>query len=104
MSAPPRCLEVSTTKCSSAERLLLFVTDAAMSLTSTVLVGNSTRPEISGTSLQPRTGERRNSLVLGVDVVLEENTLDAITQVFAPGFMLDQTDARWKPLGLAVTK
>ncbi len=48
----------------------------------------------------PRTMEQLTSLLKGADLLLEDEVLDRIDEIVAPGTDLYQADGAWKPPSL----
>jgi aryl-alcohol dehydrogenase (NADP+) len=60
-------------------------------------------PAVTAALLGPRTEEQLEDLLEASELRLDEDLLDAIDDVVAPGVTLNPADAGWDPPGLAAT-
>lgn len=77
------------------ERLTTIAKEAGLSLTHMALAWNGTHPAVTSTLLGPRTEEQLADLLGAVGVNLDDDILDAIDEVVAPGVNLNPADAGW---------
>lgn len=85
----------------AAARALQAVADAAgLSLTHLSLAWATAHPAVSSVLLGPRTEDQLDDLLGATDVVLDDDTLDAIDRIVPPGVDLNPDDAGYVPPGL----
>ena len=58
-------------------------------------------PAVTASIVGPRTMDHLEDLLSGADVRLDEDTLDAIDDVVAPGTLIDEADRGWDPPWMA---
>lgn len=87
-------------KFDAVETLTEIAEHAGVSLTHLALAWNTEHPAISATLLGPRTEEQLDDLLGATDLRLDEDTLDAIDAVVAPGESINPADVAWSPPGL----
>ncbi|RLE26143.1 MAG: aldo/keto reductase [Actinobacteria bacterium] len=87
-------------KFDAVEALAEIAEHAGMSLTHMALAWNSEHPAVSTTLLGPRTEDQLADLLGAADLRLDEDTLDAIDAVVAPGESINPADSAWTPPGL----
>jgi aryl-alcohol dehydrogenase-like predicted oxidoreductase len=79
------------------ERLEAVADKAAMALTHVAAAFTLAHPAVTSAIVGPRTMNQLDDLLAGADVRLDDETLDAIDEVVAPGTMVDQADRGWDP-------
>jgi hypothetical protein len=62
------------------------------------VIGN---PGVTAAIIGPRTMEQLTDLLAGASVALDDDVLDRIDQIVAPGVNLNPADAGWQPPVLA---
>lgn len=87
-------------KADAARQLEKVAATAGVPLTHMALAWATTHPAISAVLLGPRTSEQLTDLLGAADVVLDDDTLDAIDAVVAPGVDLNPADAGYSPPAL----
>jgi aryl-alcohol dehydrogenase (NADP+) len=79
------------------ERLEAVADKAAMPLTHLAAAFTLAHPAVTSAIVGPRTMDQLDDLLGGADVRLDDETLDAIDEVVAPGTLVDQADRGWDP-------
>ena len=70
---------------------------SGISLTHMAIAFSLAHPAVTSSIIGPRTMEQLTDLLAGADVRLEDDTLDAIDEVVAPGSVIEQSDRGWEP-------
>jgi aryl-alcohol dehydrogenase-like predicted oxidoreductase len=83
------------------ERLEAVADKAGIPLTHLAVAFTLTHPAVTSAIVGPRTSDQLEDLLAGADVRLDEETLDAIDDVVAPGTLVDPTDRGWEPPWMA---
>ena len=91
-------------KFDAVEALTAIADNAGMSLTHIALAWNTEHPAVSATLLGPRTEKQLNDLLGATDLRLDEDILDAIDTVVAPGVSINPADVAWSPPGLDASR
>lgn len=90
-------------KFGAVEALSSIAAEAGLSLTHLALAWNVEHPAITCALLGPRTEEQLDDLLGAADVRLDDDVLDAIDRVVAPGATINPADSGWTPPGLDAT-
>jgi aryl-alcohol dehydrogenase (NADP+) len=91
-------------KFDAVEALKVIADKAGISLTHMALAWNREHPAVSATLLGPRTEEQLNDLLGAADLWLDDDTLNAIDAVVAPGVSINPADVAWSPPGLDASR
>jgi aryl-alcohol dehydrogenase-like predicted oxidoreductase len=91
--------QVHEERLDAVEALLVVADKAGVSLTHLAHAFVLEHPAVTSAIIGPRTMEQLDDVLAGVEVRLDEATLDAIDQVIRPGVDLSAGDA-WQPPGL----
>ena len=83
------------------EQLVGVAEQAGCSLTHLAMAFVVAHPAVSAAIIGPRTMEQLVDLLAGVDVVLDDDTLDAIDAIVPPGTNVHFDDAGWQPPAIA---
>ncbi len=75
--------------------------EAGLSLTHMALAWNVEHPAVTAALIGPRTEDQLADLLGAADVCLDDDTLDAIDAIVAPGVDLNPADTGWTPPALA---
>ena len=84
----------------TVEQLHAVAQDAGLSLTHLAMAFAITHPAISAALLGPRTIEQLDDLIAGAEVTLDDDTLDRIDQIVAPGHDVGQIQMVYTPPAL----
>jgi aryl-alcohol dehydrogenase-like predicted oxidoreductase len=79
------------------EDLNAVADEAGLSLSHMSIAFALAHPAVTSTIIGPRTPEQLDEMLKGVDVRLDENTLDAIDQIVEPGSVIERADRGWFP-------
>jgi len=90
-------------KAAAVEALRKVADAAGLPLAHLALAWAATHPAVSCVLLGPRTEAQLGELLGVADVVLDDDVLDAIDAIVAPGVDLNPAEAGWTPPGLATT-
>ena len=74
---------------------------AGVSLAHMSIAFTVAHPAVTSSIVGPRTMEHLDDLLAGADVRLDEDTLDAIDDLVAPGTLIDEADRGWDPPWMA---
>ncbi|HZU80569.1 MAG TPA: aldo/keto reductase [Acidimicrobiales bacterium] len=88
-------------KLQAVEDLLPVATQAGVPLTHLALAFVLTHPAVTSAIIGPRTMEQLQGALGAPEVALDDDVLDAIDQVVAPGRTIDPSDAGWTPPSLS---
>jgi aryl-alcohol dehydrogenase-like predicted oxidoreductase len=88
-------------KLAAVEELIKIAADADCSLTHMALAFVIGNPAVTAAIIGPRTMEQLTDLLVGASVALDDDVLDRIDQIVAPGVNLNPADAGWQPPALA---
>ena len=88
-------------KLDAVEALLPVATGAGVSLTHLALAFVLTHPAVTSAIVGPRTMEQLHGVLGATEVALEDEVLDRIDAVVAPGRDIDPSDTGWTPPWLA---
>lgn len=88
-------------KLAATEALAAIAEKAGLTLMQMSLAWALEHPGVTSVLLGPRTGEQLEQLLSADAIVLDEETLDAIDSVVAPGDNVDPRNAGWVPPALA---
>ncbi|MAS04913.1 MAG: aldo/keto reductase [Ahrensia sp.] len=88
-------------KLDATEALAAIADKAGLTLMQMSLAWAREHPGVTSVLLGPRTGEQLEQLLTADGVVLDEETLDAIDGVVAPGDNVDPRNSGWFPPSLA---
>ena len=80
-------------KVDAVEALLKVASDAGCSLSHLAVAWVVRHPAVTSAIIGPRTSEQLVELLAGQDVVLDDETLDRIDEIVAPGTTLNRADA-----------
>ncbi len=82
-------------KFDAVERLKDIADKAGLSLTHMAHAWTLTHPSVTSAIIGPRTPEQLRDALAGADVILDDDTLDAIDEVVAPGEVVAAEDRGW---------
>ncbi|MFF3442524.1 aldo/keto reductase [Streptosporangium sp. NPDC002721] len=82
------------------ERLIPLAEQAGMKLTHLAMAFAIAHPGVTSAIIGPRTMEQLDDLLAGADIVLDEEILDEIDAIVAPGTDVGQLDAAYVPPAL----
>ncbi len=88
-------------KFDAVEALTAVAAEAGLSLTHMALAWNVEHPAVTAALIGPRTEDQLADLLGAVEVRLDDDTLDAIDAIVAPGIDLNPADTGWTPPALA---
>jgi len=88
-------------KLAAVEELVKIAADAGCSLTHMALAFVIGHPTVTSAIIGPRTMDQLTDLLAGASVTLDDDVLDRIDQIVAPGVTLNPADAGWQPPVLA---
>ena len=88
-------------KFDAVEALSVVAAEAGLSLTHLALAWNVEHPAVTAALIGPRTEAQLEDLLGAADVTLDEDILDRIDQIVAPGVNINPADVGWEPPGLA---
>ena len=91
-------------KYDAVERLSTIADQAGITLTELAIAWSVEHPAITSALIGPRTEDQLTELLRAADVVLDDDTLDAIDDVVAPGTDINDADRGWTPPGLQVER
>jgi aryl-alcohol dehydrogenase-like predicted oxidoreductase len=74
---------------------------AGIAVTHLALAFTVAHPAVTSAIIGPRTMEQLEDLLVGSDVRLDPDILDAVDEVVAPGTLLDEADRGWDPPWMA---
>jgi aryl-alcohol dehydrogenase-like predicted oxidoreductase len=83
------------------EALEAVASDAGISLTHMAIAFVIAHPAVTAAIIGPRTMEQLANLLTGVEVSLDDATLDRIDEIVAPGSTTNPADAGWEPPALS---
>ena len=92
----------NATKHDAVAALMAIADAAGLSVTQLALAWNVEHPAVTAALLGPRTEDQLDDLLTAADIALDDDTLDAIDAVVAPGATINPADAGWQPPGLDV--
>jgi aryl-alcohol dehydrogenase-like predicted oxidoreductase len=90
-------------KATAVDELRKVADDAGLPLTHLALAWAAEHPAVSSVLLGPRTDAQLEELLGAADVELDQDTLDAVDEIVAPGVDLNPADAGWSPPGLVAS-
>ncbi|HEX2050448.1 MAG TPA: aldo/keto reductase [Actinomycetota bacterium] len=90
-------LPVNQRKMDIVDRLSAVADKAGVSLTHLAIAFSLAHPAVTSTIVGPRTQEQLDDLLAGADVRLDDDTLDAIDEIVAPGEVVDPTMTGYQP-------
>ena len=90
-------------KLAAVEGLGAIAADAGVSLTHLALAWAVEHPALTALLIGPRTESQLDDLLAASDLRLDNDTLDAIDEIVAPGTNLNPADPDWAPPGLAAS-
>ncbi|MFI9386883.1 aldo/keto reductase [Kutzneria sp. NPDC052558] len=90
-------------KVEAVEELAKIASDAGVSLTHLSMAFSVAHPGVTSSIIGPRTREQLDDLLAGAEVVLDDDTLDRIDQVVAPGTVLNAGDSHYVPREISET-
>lgn len=79
------------------EELQRIADKSGHSLTHLATAFTLAHPAVTSAIVGPRTMEQLEDLLAGAEASLDDDTLDAIDQVVAPGTLIDEADRGWDP-------
>jgi aryl-alcohol dehydrogenase-like predicted oxidoreductase len=83
------------------EELEAVASDAGVSLTHLAIAFVISHPAVTSAIIGPRTMEQLEDLLAGVEVTLDDGTLDRLDEIVAPGSNTHSADAGWEPPALS---
>ncbi|MER5716223.1 aldo/keto reductase [Streptomyces sp. NPDC002132] len=84
-------------KLAAAERLALLADDLGRTLPELAVAFPLVHPAVTSVIIGPRTMDQLTSLLKGADLLLDDETLDRIDEIVAPGTDLYRADGVWQP-------
>ena len=87
-------------KLEAVEQLTKLAAEAGMSLPHLAIAFVRAHPAVTSVIIGPRTPEHLQDLLAGADVELDEDTLDRIDEIVAPGVNLNPGDVFSTPASL----
>jgi aryl-alcohol dehydrogenase-like predicted oxidoreductase len=90
-------------KAAAVEDLAKIAADAGVSLTHLAMAFAIAHPGVTSAIIGPRTREQLDDLLAGADVRLDDETLDRIDAVVAPGTAINPEDSFYTPREIAET-
>ena len=84
-------------KIEAVEELAKIAADAGVSLTHLAMAFSIAHPGVTSAIIGPRTREQLDDLLAGADVVLDDETLDRIDEVVAPGTAVNAAESFYTP-------
>jgi len=90
-------LPANARKAAAVEELAKIAADAGISLTHLAMAFSIAHPGVTSAIIGPRTREQLDDLLAGADVVLDDETLDRIDAVVAPGTAINPEDSFYTP-------
>ncbi|MEU0672200.1 aldo/keto reductase [Streptomyces sp. NPDC006172] len=84
-------------KLAAAERLALLAEESGRTLPELAVAFPLVHPAVTSVIIGPRTMDQLTSLLKGADLVLDDETLDRIDEIVAPGADLYRADGAWQP-------
>ena len=91
-------------KYDAVERLEAIAAAAGITLTELAMAWAVEHPAVTSALIGPRTEEQLDELLRCAEVTLDDDTLDAVDEVVAPGTDLNEADRGWTPPGLDVAQ
>jgi aryl-alcohol dehydrogenase-like predicted oxidoreductase len=88
-------------KLDAVERLLAVAEEAGVSLTHLALAFAATHPAVTSVILGPRTIRHLTDQLAAAELSLDDETLDRIDEIVAPGVSLNPLDTDYSPPALA---
>ena len=89
--------EANKRKLDMVDELSAIADKAGISMTHMANAWVLAHPAVTSAIIGPRTMEQMEDLLAGADVVLDDETLDAIDEVMAPGTTVEVSDRGWVP-------
>ncbi|WP_043723754.1 aldo/keto reductase [Kutzneria sp. 744] len=90
-------------KIEAVEELAKIAADVGVSLTHLAMAFSIAHPGVTSAIIGPRTREHLDDLVAGADLVLDDETLDRIDAVVAPGTAINAADSFYTPREISET-
>ncbi|MBW8706858.1 General stress protein 69 [Streptomyces sp. MBT84] len=87
-------------KLAAVERLVALAEEVGCTLPELAVAFPLVHPAVTSVITGPRTMEQLTSLLKGADLLLDDEVLDRIDEIVAPGTDLYQADGAWKPPSL----
>jgi aryl-alcohol dehydrogenase-like predicted oxidoreductase len=84
-----------------AERLEAVADKAGLPLTHLAAAFTLAHPAVTSAIIGPRTMDQLEDLLAGAGARLDDDALDAIDDVVAPGTLVDEADRGWDPPWMA---
>ena len=84
-------------KVEAVEALAKIAADVGCSLTHLAMAFSIAHPGVTSSIIGPRTLEQLDDLLAGADLVLDDETLDRIDEVVAPGTAVNAGDSHYTP-------
>lgn len=88
-------------KLDAVEALVPIAAEAGVPLAHLSLAFVLTHPAVTSAIIGPRTMDQLTTLLGAPDVVLDDDVLDRVDAVVAPGLTIDPSDLGWTPPSLA---
>ncbi|MBB5894711.1 aryl-alcohol dehydrogenase (NADP+) [Kutzneria kofuensis] len=92
-----QALPANVRKAEAVEELAKIAADAGCSLTHLAMAFSIAHPGVTSAIIGPRTREQLDDLLAGADLVLDDETLDRIDEVVAPGTAINAEDSFYTP-------
>ncbi len=90
-------LPANVAKLAAVEELIKIAADAGCSLTHMALAFVVGHPAVTSAIIGPRTMDQLTDLLAGASLALDDDVLDRIDQIVAPGATLNPADSGWQP-------
>ncbi|HEY0118135.1 MAG TPA: aldo/keto reductase [Cellulomonas sp.] len=88
----------------AVERLVPLADEAGLSMTHLAMAFTITHPAVTSALLGARTMEQLDDLLAGIDVVLDDDVLDRIDEIVAPGTDIGVLDQAYVPPAIQQTE
>jgi aryl-alcohol dehydrogenase-like predicted oxidoreductase len=88
-------------KYAAAEELLKLAAEAGTTLPQLAIAFAAAHPAVTSVITGPRTMDQLDGLLAGAGLVLDDDMLDRIDKIVAPGTNLYNPDTSWRPAALA---
>jgi aryl-alcohol dehydrogenase-like predicted oxidoreductase len=96
-------LPVNAAKAAAVEQLIKIAADAGVSLVHLAMAFAVAHPGVTSAIIGPRTREQLDDLLAGAEVRLDDEVLDKIDEVVAPGTAVNAADSFYTPREISET-
>ncbi|MCO1576282.1 aldo/keto reductase [Crossiella sp. SN42] len=97
-------LPENAAKFDALEKLTELAADLGVPLAQLAVAFPAAHPAVTSVIIGPRTMEQLTSLLAGVELELDDATLDRIDEIVPPGTDLYRADGAWQPPSLAASR